>query len=259
MSIGDDLRNARRARGMTIERVALLTRISPTVLRALEADDVASLPGWVFVRGFLKSYAREVGLDPDRTVAAFLAQHAPAEKPGEESTPKPSVFHVESVREPIEVEPSRHLGQILTVAVIVIGAVAYLGLHNRVSTPAAAASQPASSRVAVSPAADVAVATAGSTASQAVAAETADLTLHLTATGECWVSATVDAEPRVRRLMNAGDQETIAARDNVVLRVGDPAALQWSINGAPARTLGEPGRPVTVRVTPQNAREYLSQ
>ena len=105
MSIGDDLRNARRSRGMTIERLALITKISPTVLRALEADDVASLPGWVFVRGFLKSCAREVGLDPDKTVAAFLAQHAPAEEPGEESTPKPSVFHAESVRGPIDVEP----------------------------------------------------------------------------------------------------------------------------------------------------------
>lgn len=265
MSIGDDLRNARRSRGMTIERLALLTKISPTVLRALEADDVAALPGWVFVRGFLKSYAREVGLDPDKIVAAFLAQHAPAEEPGEESAPKPSVFHVESVREPIDVEPSRDLGQMLTVAVIVIGAVAYLGLHNHVSTPAAAASRPAASPVAASPAAEVsvvsdtAVATAGSTASQAVAAETADLTLRLTATGECWISATVDAEPRVQRLMNAGDHETIAARDNVILRVGDPASLQWSINGAPARTLGEPGRPVTVRLSPQNAREYLAQ
>jgi cytoskeletal protein RodZ len=215
----------------------------------------------VFVRGFLKS-AREVGLDPDKTVAASRATRA-SRRTRRGERPKPSVFHVESVREPIDVEPSRDLGQMLTVAVIVIGAVAYLGLHNR-SMPAAAAPQPAASPVAASPAAEVpvvvdtAVATAGSTASQAVAAETADLTLHLTATGECWISATVDAEPRVQRLMNAGDQETIAARDNVILRVGDPASLQWSINGAPARTLGEPGRPVTVRLTPQNAREYLS-
>ena len=92
-----------------------------------------------------------------------------------------------------------------------------------------------------------------------MAAETADLTLHLTATGECWISATVDAEPRVQRLMNAGDQETIAARDNVILRVGDPAALQWSINGVPAHALGET-RAARDRAAPlrSNAREYLS-
>ena len=108
-------------------------------------------------------------------------------------------------------------------------------------------------------ASDVPVATGGAARPQAVSAETADLTITLTATGECWVSATVDAEPRLQRLMNAGDHETITARDNVILRVGDPASLQWSINGSPARTLGEAGRPVTVRLTPENAREYLAQ
>jgi hypothetical protein len=107
--------------------------------------------------------------------------------------------------------------------------------------------------------AGVPVATAGSSAPPAVAAETGDLTLDLIATGECWVSATVDAEPRLQRLMNIGDHETIAARENVILRIGDPPALKLSINGAPARVLGEAGKPVTLRLTPQNAREYLAQ
>jgi cytoskeletal protein RodZ len=270
MSIGDDLRNARRSRGVTVERLASVTKISPTVLRALEADDIDSLPGWVFVRGFLKTYAREVGLDPDKTVAAFLAQNAPAEQPGdEEAGAKRSVFHIESVREPID-EPSRDLGQMLTVAVIVIGAAAYLGLHNGTAPPIASA-HPAASTVAKPVAADVPVAadlraavdapvaTAGFSPPQPVAAEADSLTLDLTATGECWVSATVDAEPRLQRLMNAGEHETIGVRESVTLRVGDPAALQLSINGSPARPLGEAGRPVTIHLTPHNAREYLAQ
>jgi len=245
---------------MTIERLSTVTRISPTLLRALEADDVAVLPGWVFVRGFLKSYAREVGLDPEKTVAAFLAQNAPADEPStEQAVAKRSVFHVESTREPIEVEPSRDLGQMLTVAVIVIAAVAYLGLYNR-ATPPPASTHPAPVSAAAAPiATEAPVATAGFSTPQPVAAETEDLTLDLTATAPCWISATVDAEPGLQRLMNAGDHETITARDNVLLRVGDPAALQLSIGGAPARSLGDAGKPVTVRLTPQNAHEYLAQ
>jgi hypothetical protein len=60
-------------------------------------------------------------------------------------------------------------------------------------------------------------------------------------------------------LLNAGEHQTVTGRDAVTLRVGDPAALKLSINGAPGRPLGEAGRPVTVRITPQNAREYLAR
>src|SRR2546422_1921122 len=111
MSIGDQLRNARRAKGVTIEHIAGVTKISPTILRALEADDFGKLPGWVFTRGFLKSFAREVGLDPDETVATFLAQTAPPEEPdSEESRGTGSARHLEEIHEPIEFEQSPDLG-----------------------------------------------------------------------------------------------------------------------------------------------------
>src|SRR5262245_18152973 len=81
MSTGDLLRNARRSRGKTIEEISRVTKISAPILRALEADDHARLPGGVFTRGFLRSYAGEVGLDPSETVATFVAQHAPSPAP----------------------------------------------------------------------------------------------------------------------------------------------------------------------------------
>jgi len=259
MSIGDDLRNARRSKGMTIERLSSVTKISPTVLRALEADDVAALPSWVFIRGFLKSYAREVGLDPEKTVAAFLAQSAPAEEPSlEHAGARRSDSQFESNREPIEVEPSTDLGQMLAVAVIVIAAVAYLGLQNR-ATPLRASSSIAASTSPAVVRTELPVATAGFSAPRPVATEADVLKLELAATGPCWISAAVDGEPRLPRLMNAGEQQTIGARESVTLRVGDPATLQLSINGNAAKPLGEAAQPVTVRITPQNAREYLAQ
>ena len=47
------------------------------VLEALERDDIKRLPGGIFTRAFLRSYAVEVGLDPDTTVDEFLAQFPP--------------------------------------------------------------------------------------------------------------------------------------------------------------------------------------
>src|SRR6266850_8086468 len=259
MSTGDQLRNARRSKGMTIEQIASVTKISPSVLRALEADDHAKLPGWVFTRGFLKSYAREIGLDPDETVATFLAQIAPPPEPMfEQSGGGRPARELEAIREheTIELEPSTDVGQMIAVAVIVMATVAYLGLHNRATPALASASAPAVASAAPV-ATDVPVATAGFATPKPVASESSDLKIDLAATGPCWVSATVDGEPRIQRLMNAGEHETVAARDSVTLRVGDPAAFQLSINGVPGRSLGDAGQPVTVRLTPQNAREYL--
>jgi cytoskeleton protein RodZ len=47
------------------------------VLEAVERDDIKRLPGGIFTRSFLRSYATEVGLDPDTTVDEFLGQFPP--------------------------------------------------------------------------------------------------------------------------------------------------------------------------------------
>src|SRR5262245_29484412 len=123
MSTGDLLRNARRSRGMTIEQVSRVTKISQLILRALETDDHARLPGWVFTRGFLKNYAREVGLDPQETVATFLEQNAPTPAPAFEGSRTASDISLTAEPDPIAIEPSTDIGQMIAVAVIVIAAV----------------------------------------------------------------------------------------------------------------------------------------
>ena len=85
------------------------------------------------------------------------------------------------------------------------------------------------------------------------------LRLAIQLTGPCWLSATVDGARTVYQLFNGGEQTTIDAKNDVVLRVGDPASLALTINGAMARSLGTPGEPVTVHLTPQNFHEFVSQ
>ena len=68
---GKLLADARRARGMKLQEVSAATKISVAKLQALERDDVASLPGGIFTRGFVRSYAEAVGLDPRDTLAKF--------------------------------------------------------------------------------------------------------------------------------------------------------------------------------------------
>ncbi len=84
------------------------------------------------------------------------------------------------------------------------------------------------------------------------------LELTLRALGECWIQSTLDGgEPR-ERLLRAGDTITLRAGAEAVLRVGDPAALMFEINGHPASPLGAAGRVVTARITPSNYLDFLS-
>ncbi|MBI5947956.1 MAG: helix-turn-helix domain-containing protein [Chloroflexi bacterium] len=62
--IGGTLRDARVRRGMTVDQVAQDTRISPRFIAALEANSFDELPAPVYVRGFLRSYANYLRLDP---------------------------------------------------------------------------------------------------------------------------------------------------------------------------------------------------
>ena len=70
---GNSFRSARESRGLTIAEIAQETRISSRFLRAIEAEAFEELPGGVFSRGFIRTYASEVGLDADAMAEAYAA------------------------------------------------------------------------------------------------------------------------------------------------------------------------------------------
>jgi cytoskeleton protein RodZ len=73
VSFGQSLRQAREARNITLQEIAATTKIGTRALQALEGDRFDQLPGGIFNKGFVRSYARCVGLDEEKTLAAYLA------------------------------------------------------------------------------------------------------------------------------------------------------------------------------------------
>src|SRR5689334_10607865 len=69
---GARLRQARERRGISLRQIAATTKISAAALEALERNDISKLPGGIFSRAFVRSYAMEVGLAPDATVDEFI-------------------------------------------------------------------------------------------------------------------------------------------------------------------------------------------
>lgn len=269
---GSRLREARERRGITLRQIANATKISVSVLEALERNDITRLPGGIFGRAFVRSYAVEVGLDPETTIQDFMA-----------AFPNDSVTagHPTSERnDDFELLESdrRRAGTYLSLVAIsipIVGAMLWVGAARRGrDTPAPAATaapvrtQPAVEpatpppppRVISTPAVVPTAAQPADTAAPAVAStapERNELTVALSVKRPCWVTATIDGRKTVDRLLQAGEQQKIDVRREMVLTVGDATAISMTLNGAAARPLGKAGQVVTTHVTPSNFRDYL--
>ena len=71
-SVGEFFRQVRETKGLTIDEVASKTRIRTDFVKALEDGNFAKLPDQVFARGFVRSYARSLGLDEEDAIHRFI-------------------------------------------------------------------------------------------------------------------------------------------------------------------------------------------
>jgi cytoskeletal protein RodZ len=69
---GEKLRRERELRGITLEEVAIATKIGTRSLRALEEEKFSQLPGGIFNKGFVRAYARYVGIDEEQAVGDYM-------------------------------------------------------------------------------------------------------------------------------------------------------------------------------------------
>lgn len=265
-NFGSTLREARERRGITLREIANATKISVSVLGALERNDISRLPGGIFGRAFVRSYAIEVGLDPEKTIQDFIAQF-----------PHDSVTAGHPTTQQIEdneaVESDRRAAttflRLLGVSIPLAAAVLYFTTSGPLSprepaatSPAAAAAAPRIERRAPRAAGseptptDAAAAHPGSPRAEEPPGNA--LRVVLTATRSCWLSLAVDGEKPLQRLLQAGDRETLEVRRELVLRAGDAGAIAMTINGVGAKRLGKPGEVVTARVNLANFNSYLA-
>ena len=162
-SLGEQLRQARLARGVNLREVSEQTRITMRHLEAIEADDYGSLPGGIFNKSFIKSYARHVGFPEARALELYERTSRERGFHSEEPATSPQrsrVYMGESARSPLMTYG------LSAVIVGLLALVVYAGLHYyrraegepaagaaATPTPAAAAQQQAAAQPAPPPAA----------------------------------------------------------------------------------------------------------
>ena len=109
-SLGTYLRHERELRQISLEEIAQPTRIPLATLQNIEDDELDRLPGEVFTRGFLKSYAGSVGLDAADVLERLAKRH-------EASAAAPSPAPITAVTAP---ESGRRFGIAIALVVLLI-------------------------------------------------------------------------------------------------------------------------------------------
>ncbi len=77
-SFGDKLRRERELRAVTLDEIAEATKIGTRSLKALEDEQFDILPGGIFNKGFVRAYAKYLGIDEEQAVADYSAAIAKA-------------------------------------------------------------------------------------------------------------------------------------------------------------------------------------
>ena len=131
--LGEYLKQAREKKKLSLEQIASQTRIQEHHLQALESEDFANLPAKVFAKGFVRSYAKALGLDEEEAIQCFLETSGTFY---DQSQPEQNQPHVQVK---LEAAPRQSMNWNLVVAALVViaaGAVWY-GLPKQQETPMA--------------------------------------------------------------------------------------------------------------------------
>ncbi len=244
-SVGERLRAARTAAGMTLEQVSASTRVRVPLLRDLEDDRLGPPAGAVYTRGHIRAIASVVGVDPVPIVRVFderIGATAPSLPVVPEPVPAPR-RPIGSLSVPVPAPPDRTqprwlvaslAGVTVLVALLAVGT---LGSdRDREPEQALTVSQAASTPAPATPTA---------TPRTALAA------LDLRATGQSWLSVRNRGNVVLfSGMVDAGWSRRFEDPVTLTVRVGNAAAVAASCAGAPVPS-GQEGVPVTLRCVPE--------
>jgi cytoskeletal protein RodZ len=227
-SFGTWLRRQREVRQISLREVADRTKISLRYLEAMEEDRFDVLPAPVFAKGFLREYARYVGLSPDEVVNHYLAVQQP--QPGEDLE-ETMIGKVVKAAKAERKARARSWGYAVFV---VLAALAILGLvwlfshlaQKRSQDPAASSPPPP---IAAPPTDTVQAASLPAPAE----APKAPLEVTLDFTDDCWVQAVIDGKNHIEEQRVQGESMPILAQESVQLTLGNAGGVEIQVNGRP--------------------------
>ncbi len=268
LSVGAYLRQERERRNISLDDVSRVTRISLQYLEALEKDEFQTLPASVFARGFLRTYAAHIGLNPTEVLNLYEEQ-TDSRLPPEKTEVKPPPKSLESL-----------VKYILTIVIIALSVgVAFFFFFKETTVPPSP-SLPPSQNISPSPTppgkmppAEVSrsrqkepakalesregekgpgkLPAAVSAGSEVGKKKEKRQVLRVKATQMAWLRIQPDDKPDFDVLLQPQETVTWTARSKFQITVGNAGGVEISFNGEPLGSLGVTGQVVHLLLPPE--------
>lgn len=246
-ALGEEFKSAREARGLTLSDVAERLHIRSVYLAAIEDEDWHVIGAPVYVRGFMRTYARFLGLDPEAAVARFSAAVPPGTPAA--SSPRSAAAAVPTERAARE-SSSPSLAAILAVVVAVVAVifVAYEFYAFRAGGPAATPGAVPVAAGTTAPEGDIGLPPGSDPTSAPVAPASPDGTpaaavtsrLDVQVTDTSWLRVSVDGKLVYEGTLRARATKSFAGKIADV-RVGNAGGVRITVNGRALGPLGHSG------------------
>lgn len=262
--LGELLRQRREKQGMTLEALQARTKIRIKYLEAIEAGEFAVIPGEVYLRGFIRNIATELSLDQQEVMQVYYQETKPASESvaaaPDATPPKPAKEPMAEVREPEVAKPlggsqpravavsrvqkktakkaPRLLWLLVALAIVIAGVLYWDSIREQPLVedpsilPPDGSSDPDPQPDPAPPQPQVELQNPGDD-NPIYLVHPGPLEVVLTAEGaDCWVGAKADTNSQQMTLRPNGTASlTLNATNEIVVRVGNPAALRVTING----------------------------
>jgi cytoskeletal protein RodZ len=231
-----------------LDDVSRVTRIGKNYLSAIENNSFDKLPNPAYVKGFLRVYARYLGIDADKVVSRYES-----ERGGATASPVASSQKKEPVAPPRpSMRPVRWFLPLGLITLIVIAALLSGRQKNSQerlpAVPVVAITSNAvpsdAKQTPISSAKAVKVEPVGTVTTVAAASEpvVTGLVLRLKINQDSWLHLTIDDSTSQQYDLKAGDIIEWKADRVIVLDVGNAGGIEGELNGKPLKPLGGPGK-----------------
>jgi cytoskeleton protein RodZ len=258
-AFGERLRREREMRGITLDEISESTKISRRHLESLEREDFDSLPGGIFNKGFVRAYARFLGLDEDQAVADYSS--ASNEQPS-----SPDQFPLEVHEKPNrELNPRRSPLPTILAVLALGGVLAFVWARNKSRRPesSVAPAAPLPPAVVAKPVAEIhtpapppplplTTPTPTPMPAPVVAKPTPDphtFVVLVRAKEDSWVSLQADGRITWEGFLKANKQRFVRAGKRVILTTNNAGGLVVRHNGKVVGGLGSESEVRTLTFT----------
>ncbi|MBV8638133.1 MAG: helix-turn-helix domain-containing protein [Candidatus Eremiobacteraeota bacterium] len=239
-ALGERFRAAREARGLSLSDVAEQIRIRSVYLGAIEDENWTAIGAPVYTRGFLRTYARFLGLDPEEVVGEFNRATSSGSAPSTATAPAPSSISRLHEPRPRNLSPLIWIASLIAVALVAFVFYNEFTLHARQARTAALPSNtsPAPAADAMDGAAPAVSPSILPSANPSSSPQPKTLEVRLSAAS--WIRVAVDGSVSMEGTFPAGTARVFHGK-NAVVRIGNAGGVDVFVDGRNLGKLGAEG------------------